>query len=244
MNIHEYQAKQVLKGFGAPVAELVDGLTKLDLSGTPLLPGGGKARNVLIVTLEGIPGAYIAKNRQLIGSPYAEDLMPRLSQWAERSMTTPDYVLHSHQTIRGLYSMLCGDYSKLDSGTPKGVELSQMGYPAAPEALEAVIRTVASHTKKPIYVTENGVATEDDSRRVAFIDKAVAGTLNCLRDGIDVRGYIHWSLLDNWEWFSGYGPKFGLVAVDRATFARTPKPSARHMGAIARKGLPAGLKSR
>ena len=131
-----------------------------------------------------------------------------------------------------------------DLPAPKGVELSQMGYPAAPEALEAVIRTVARHTKKPIYVTENGVATEDDSRRVAFIDKAVAGTVNCLRDGIDVRGYIHWSLLDNWEWFSGYGPKFGLVAVDRATFARTPKPSARHMGAIARKGLPAGLKSR
>ena len=101
----------------------IDGLAKLDLSGTPLLPGGGKARNVLIVTLEGIPGAYIAKNRQLIGSSYQEDLMPRLSEWAERSMTTPDYVLHSHQTIRGLYAMLCGDYGKLDSGTPKGVEL-------------------------------------------------------------------------------------------------------------------------
>ncbi len=101
----------------------IDGLSRLDLSGTPLLPGGGKARNVLIVTLEGIPGAYIARNRQLVGSRYEEDLMPRLSAWAERSMTTPDYVLHSHQTIRGLYAMLCGDYSKLDSGTPKGVEL-------------------------------------------------------------------------------------------------------------------------
>jgi beta-glucosidase len=126
----------------------------------------------------------------------------------------------------------------------QGVELTQMNYPFAPEALEGVIRTVARHTKKPIYVTENGVATEDDTRRVAFIDKAVPGVFNCLRDGIDVRGYIHWSLLDNWEWFSGYGPKFGLVSVDRTTFKRTPKPSARHMGAIARKGLPAGLKSR
>ncbi|MEK1906575.1 MAG: LTA synthase family protein [Pseudomonas sp.] len=98
-------------------------LAQLDLSGQPLLNGAGKARNVLIVTLEGIPGAYIARNRQLLHSSYQEDLMPRLSQWAERSMTTPDYVLHSHQTIRGLYAMLCGDYSKLDSGTPKGVEL-------------------------------------------------------------------------------------------------------------------------
>lgn len=101
----------------------IDGLARLDLSGTPLLPGGGKARNVLIVTLEGIPGAYITRNRELIGSPYAQDLMPRLSQWAERAMTTPDYVLHAHQTIRGLYAMLCGDYEKLDAGTPKGVEL-------------------------------------------------------------------------------------------------------------------------
>ncbi|WP_233247723.1 glycoside hydrolase family 1 protein [Caulobacter endophyticus] len=128
-----------------------------------------------------------------------------------------------------------------DLPAPKNVELSQMGYPAAPEALEGVIRTVARHTRKPIYVTENGVATEDDARRVAFIDKALPGVFACMRDGIDVRGYIHWSLLDNWEWFSGYGPKFGLVSVDRTTFARTPKPSARHLGAIARRGLPAGL---
>lgn len=101
----------------------IAGLARLDLSGTPLLEGAGKARNVLIITLEGIPGAYIAANRAAINSSYTEDLMPRLSKWAERSMNTPDYVLHSHQTIRGLYAMLCGDYSKLDSGTPKGVEL-------------------------------------------------------------------------------------------------------------------------
>ena len=101
----------------------IAGLSRLDLSGAPLLDGAGKARNVLIITMEGIPGAYIAANRAAINSSYTEDLMPRLSQWAERSMSTPDYVLHSHQTIRGLYAMLCGDYSKLDSGTPKGVEL-------------------------------------------------------------------------------------------------------------------------
>lgn len=101
----------------------IAGLARLDLDGTPLLPGPGQARNVLVITLEGIPGAYIAANRAAINSHYAESPMPRLSQWAERAMTTPDYVLHSHQTIRGLYAMLCGDYSKLDSGTPKGLEL-------------------------------------------------------------------------------------------------------------------------
>nr|WP_288357219.1 LTA synthase family protein [uncultured Pseudomonas sp.] len=99
------------------------GLTRLDMDGTPLLSEPGRARNVLIITLEGIPGAYIGASRRAIGSPYQEDLMPRLSAWAERGMLTSDYVLHAHQTIRGLYAMLCGDYDKLNSGTPKGIEL-------------------------------------------------------------------------------------------------------------------------
>ena len=101
----------------------IAGLSQQDLNGTRLIAGSGKARNVLIVTVEGIPGAYIGASRKAMHSSYQQDLMPKLSRWAERAMTTPDYVLHSHQTIRGLYAMLCGDYSKLDSGTPKGVEL-------------------------------------------------------------------------------------------------------------------------
>jgi beta-glucosidase len=111
-----------------------------------------------------------------------------------------------------------------------------MGYPYTPDALGTALRLVAGRTRMPIYVTENGVATEDDTRRVAYIRGAVAGMQRCVADGIDVRGYFHWSLLDNWEWMSGYRPKFGLVAVDRDTFQRTPKPSAKIMGGIARAG--------
>jgi beta-glucosidase len=119
---------------------------------------------------------------------------------------------------------------------PPGTEVTQMGYAYAPEALEAVIRMVATQTKRPIYVTENGIGTEDDARRVAFIKRAVQGVQSCLADGIDLRSYIHWSLLDNWEWTQGFGPKFGLVAVDRTTFARAPKPSASYLGQIAKTG--------
>lgn len=104
-----------------PVA--MQGLTRLDLEGRALLQAPGSARNVLVIALEGIPGAYLDINRRSLNSAYQEQLMPKLSAWAERGMNTPDYVLHTHQTIRGLYAMLCGDYDKLDNGTPKGVEM-------------------------------------------------------------------------------------------------------------------------
>jgi phosphoglycerol transferase MdoB-like AlkP superfamily enzyme len=123
VNAGQQQIETMLDDSPADTPTDIAGLSQLDLHGTRLIAGAGKARNVLIVTVEGIPGAYIGASRNAMHSSYQQDLMPKLSRWAERAMTTPDYVLHSHQTIRGLYAMLCGDYSKLDSGTPKGVEL-------------------------------------------------------------------------------------------------------------------------
>ncbi|MGN8274863.1 LTA synthase family protein [Pseudomonas sp. SMN5] len=117
------RAQQWLDGDAVDPAPPMQGLTRLDLNGEKLLAAPGTARNVLIIALEGIPGAYVKANRQALNSRYQEHLMPHLSAWAERGMNTPDYVLHSHQTIRGLYAMLCGDYDKLDDGTPKGVEM-------------------------------------------------------------------------------------------------------------------------
>ncbi|MHA3735619.1 LTA synthase family protein [Pseudomonas sp. Eth.TT006] len=119
----QLQAEEWLDGDVEPAAPQMAGLTDLDLNGRKLLAAPGQARNVLIIALEGIPGAYIRANREAIGSRYQEELMPNLSRWAERGMNTPDYVLHTHQTIRGLYAMLCGDYDKLNNGTPKGVEM-------------------------------------------------------------------------------------------------------------------------
>lgn len=119
--------------------------------------------------------------------------------------------------------------------TPEtGSEMTQMGYEFWPEALEACLRYASARVRVPIYVTENGVSTEDDERRVEYIRRALDGVVKCLADGIDVRGYIHWSLLDNFEWIMGYRTTFGLVAVDRTTQERTIKPSARFLGEIAR----------
>ena len=114
-------------------------------------------------------------------------------------------------------------------------ETTQMGYAYCPEALGSTIRRawrVAGGT--PIIVTENGIATSDDRRRIAFVRSALNEVLDCLDEGIDVHGYIYWSLLDNFEWTYGYDMTFGLVAVDRQTFARQPKPSAAWLGQVAK----------
>lgn len=113
-------------------------------------------------------------------------------------------------------------------------EKTQMGNEYYPEGLEGAIRTVYNYLKKPIIVTENGIATDNDERRIAFIDRALEGVHACIADGIPVQGYMHWSLMDNFEWQLGFSKTFGLIAVDRSTQARTPKPSAFHFGAIAR----------
>ena len=77
------------------------------------------------------------------------------------------------------------------------------------------------------------IATDDDQQRIAYVREALHGVARCLADGLDVQGYFYWSLLDNFEWAFGYGPRFGLVAVDRQTFARTPKDSAKWFARVA-----------
>jgi len=119
---------------------------------------------------------------------------------------------------------------------PDGVEMTAAGYEFYPRALGGTIRFAAERIGRPIYVTESGIATNDDTRRIAYIDAALAEVRRCLDDGIDVKSFLYWSLLDNFEWTRGYGERFGLVHVDFETFERTPKPSARHLGAIARSG--------
>jgi beta-glucosidase len=117
---------------------------------------------------------------------------------------------------------------------PKDAKITTGHMEYYPQALEATIRYTAQNVKVPLFVTENGISTDDDRERVAYIGTAVQGVANCLKDGIDVRSYIHWSLLDNFEWIFGFGPRFGLIDVDRATMKRTVKPSAQVLGKIAK----------
>lgn len=113
---------------------------------------------------------------------------------------------------------------------PEGAEKTQMDYEFYPDALGHVIRKVHEELKLPLIVTENGVATSDDTRRVAFIKEALNGVKECIEEGIDIRGYCYWSLLDNFEWQKGFSMTFGLIEVDRSTQTRKPKESLKFLG--------------
>ena len=102
-----------------------------------------------------------------------------------------------------------------------------MDYEFYPQALENVIRKVAADFKGDLIVTENGIATADDTRRVAFIEAALAGVQHCIADGIPVKGYFHWSLMDNFEWQKGYAMNFGLIAVIAKRWSAPRSPALR-----------------
>ncbi|MGB7103788.1 MAG: family 1 glycosylhydrolase [Acidimicrobiales bacterium] len=122
-------------------------------------------------------------------------------------------------------------YTKFIVG-PDGVvthpdgEVTDMGYLFWPQCVDYTVRRAIELAKIPVIVTENGIGTADDEQRVRYLNEALRGVRHLLDDGLDVRGYFQWSLLDNFEWTFGYRPKFGIVEVDRTTFARTLKPSA------------------
>ena len=102
---------------------------------------------------------------------------------------------------------------------------SDMDWAIRPEGLTHVLLE-AKRYGLPLYITENGLADAADSRRADFIRSHLRAVEAAQKQGADVRGYLHWSLLDNFEWAYGYGPRFGLVEVDYRTQQRTPRPSA------------------
>jgi beta-glucosidase len=115
-----------------------------------------------------------------------------------------------------------------------GVPTTQMGYEYWPQGVEHCARRAAAMTGLPVLLTESGIATDDDAERIAYLVEVLRGVRRALDDGVDIRGFYVWSLLDNFEWSHGFGPKFGLHSVDRETFARHPKTSASWFGAVAR----------
>ena len=132
----------------------------------------------------------------------------------------------------------CYSRHRYDSNGPmgpeSGVEVTDMGYEFWPEALEQTIRQAYDVAGIPVLVTENGIATTDDRRRIDYVTRALTGVQACLNDGIPVLGYTYWSAMDNFEWMLGYRPKFGIIAIDRKNQGRSVKQSGKWLGDIAR----------
>lgn len=117
----------------------------------------------------------------------------------------------------------------IDTNAP----LTQMGYEDYPASIGHVLKKVAQFFPGPLLVTENGIATHDDTRRCQFINEAMDSVQNARQEGVNVIGYLYWSLLDNFEWQAGYCKTFGLIAVDRTTQTRYPKESLHVLGHLA-----------
>jgi beta-glucosidase len=124
------------------------------------------------------------------------------------------------------------DKGKLDP--PADARRNMMGAEVYPPSLAGAVRYAYAQAGIPIIVTEHGVGTEDDSLRAWLIPNALIELKKAIDDGVPVKGYMHWSLIDNFEWIFGYKPKYGLHSLDAKTFVRTPKPSAAVFGKIAR----------
>lgn len=116
---------------------------------------------------------------------------------------------------------------------PKEAPRSDMGWEIHPESLYRLTRDLKIYNL-PIYITESGLADANDVYRGAYITEYLAAVHRAIAEGADVRGYFHWSLMDNYEWSEGFWPRFGLVAIDYATLTRSIRPSARVLERIAR----------
>lgn len=102
---------------------------------------------------------------------------------------------------------------------------SSFGWAINPDGCRRALLALWDETHLPLLVTENGVADEDDELRAGYVVQHLNAVLDAVDGGADVRGYLHWTAWDNFEWSEGYTKKFGLWSVDRTTMERTPKPS-------------------
>jgi beta-glucosidase len=140
--------------------------------------------------------------------------------------------LYFVRKVDGFFDFLGLDYyfhDKISFKPPflanDGQDLTDFGWEIYPEGIYEVLKHFADF-KKPLYIMENGLADATDAKRADFIKKHLFFVHKAIGEGVDVRGYFHWSLIDNFEWADGFWPQFGLYMINRQTFERTPRPSA------------------
>jgi beta-glucosidase len=113
-----------------------------------------------------------------------------------------------------------------------GRGLTDIGWEDFPEGFAQVLKDVKRY-RLPVWVTENGIDDRKGDRRPAFLYRHLQALLAARAEGVDVRAYLHWSLLDNFEWLEAWGPRFGLYHVDFATLERKPTPAVAYFRKLA-----------
>lgn len=133
--------------------------------------------------------------------------------------------IKSHQDFIGLNHYY---HSRINYGFNKNENkiISDMGYELYPQAIYYVLSDLKRY-QKPIYITENGLADGQDKNRGWFIFETLKNVSRAIDEGVDVKGYLHWSLMDNFEWDKGFWPRYGLLEIDYKTLERKVRPSAR-----------------
>lgn len=234
--INEPNIAAMLAG-GEDAANLVaHGLPKPDLGVADTLLAAHRRASEILHTVPGIRAGWTIATQAFhsTGEPGADEMLheygyPRDFWYLEQS-AGDDFV-----GVQAYTRTFIGPEGPVPVSAD--VETTLTGWEFFPDALELGVRSAWELSGGvPVLVTENGIATGDDERRIAYTRGALEGLHRAISDGIDVRGYQHWSALDNYEWASGYRPTFGLIAFDHETFARTPKPSLAWLGDVARRG--------
>jgi beta-glucosidase len=149
-----------------------------------------------------------------------------------------DYIginYYFHYRVKGLPSRSSGLFYEVHT---ENREVNDLGWEINPQGIFDAIMSMSRY-KKPIYITENGIANGDDGKRPRVLIATIKEVYHAIQAGADVRGYFHWSLLDNFEWHQGFHGRFGLVAIEYMTQKRTPRRSAYVYAEIAREnGVP------
>lgn len=146
-----------------------------------------------------------------------------------------DYILKRINNHNDLIGMNFYFHNRVNYGFSKNTneKLSDMGWELYPQSIKPLLLDAQKYNK-PIYITENGLADSKDINRAWYITEVLKSTAEAIQEGVDVRGYFHWSLLDNFEWAEGFRMKFGLFSVDRKTWKRIPRPSTKVYAEIAK----------
>lgn len=139
-----------------------------------------------------------------------------------------------HQDFFGLNYYFANRIFGTKVHNPDG-DHNDLGWSMQPEQLRPLINVLYKKYQKPVIVTESGVADREDQYRKWWIAQSIKSLSGAVADGSKVAGYIHWSLLDNFEWAEGFWPRFGLIQVDYKTQTRTIRPSARWYGSVIKK---------